>query len=317
MGQARAVYVVSLATALAGCGGSPASTPSPVGDTAPPAGDGASASSPKCSTAVTKLVDLSALAGGAGVSSVGAPSFAVNDTDVYFAFGDQQTGGVYSVPIRGGAATRVAPIAGGTGWSPNSNLVLTGTRVVFVQGTSQSAQIASVPLSGGAVTVLATTQAYPFDLTTDGQDVFYSDVDGIHAVADSGGPERTVVADARVAGGIGADEMIVSGSDLLIAGVNDAGTGGAIYRVPTAGGSLSTVATSVWFVGHPVLCGPDVCWWNALGPPPTGSQDGLPSGNILEQPASGPATTLLQGLTSRCRSDPDAETPGISVDGAC
>jgi hypothetical protein len=280
--DASAVFAMMAFVACSGCTVAPADS----GD----AGTTPVATGPKCSPTVTKLASPFDLAGSVGISGVSAPSFAVNGTDVYFALGDQQTGAVLSVPIRGGPVRRVAPIVGGTGWAPNSNLVLT-------------------------VTMLATTSTFPFDLATDGKNVFFSDVDGIDVVADTGGPVRSVVADTRVAGGLWADEMVVAGSDLLVAGRNDAGTGGAIYRVPMAGGSLTTVATSPWNVSHPVLCGQDVCWWNSVGPAPTSVAQGLPGGNIMQQVPGGTAVVLLQGLTLPVDLFADGKNFYLSVSG--
>jgi hypothetical protein len=245
-----------------------------------------------CPTTPDRLVDLDAIAVDAGVRSYSAPWLVVSGSEILFALGDQQSGAIVAVSVQGGATKLVAPIVGGIGWTPNTNVAVVGEQVVYVQGTTQTAQIMSVSLGGGTPTLLATTRAFPYSLATDAQYVYYQD--GNYGVmrAPLGGGAVEIVTDE--VGGTGyAESVATTGDTVLVGGVlaDDAGSGGRIFSVPANGGSVVAVSPPASQLSGPVVCGQSICWW--LGTGTAQQADSQPPRGSIFRASQGDGPTLL------------------------
>lgn len=144
--------------------------------------------------------------------------------------------------MRGGPPTLVASFYG-----QDYAVLLTPSAVLlphaYLDGTM--GEILSFPLGGGAPTVLATTRGVVTALLA-GNDVYFADDGGIHAVPVTGGAVRTVT---NQTGDLGR-----AGSSLVFA------NGSSIYSLPMAGGPVRTIASSQQQPGSPIGCGADICW---------------------------------------------------------
>jgi hypothetical protein len=144
--------------------------------------------------------------------------------------------------------------------------------------------ILSVPLAGGTPTPLATgiPTAWRGGITSDGKTVFWADTDGVHSVATTGGPVRTITTlKVLMASRVG---------DALLLDDND---GGNILSVPAMGGPVTTLAAGQ---NNPVdaqSCGGDnICWSNEGDLTERGSLSGQGAA-IVERSPSGQLSDLL------------------------
>ncbi|HEX3345791.1 MAG TPA: hypothetical protein VHS09_14505, partial [Polyangiaceae bacterium] len=211
---------------LIACGGS-------VATSGPSSASDGGATGPKCTASPTLLVDGSALlssdAGNVGISV--AMDLAVSDEDLFVAvtYGDDQ-GALLRVPIRGGPAALLTPIAG-----EEIGLLVTGDSVVFVQAHAPSGGAYSgdvrIALQGGDTTVLASASlgaaASPRPngmIVTDGQNVYFAAKDGTLSVPLAGGAVKTLTTHTGA--------LAVVGSSVVVADTAAEG----VFSVPIAGG---------------------------------------------------------------------------------
>ncbi|HEX7481632.1 MAG TPA: hypothetical protein VF331_27755 [Polyangiales bacterium] len=226
--------------------------------------------------------------------AVQTPDIAVNATSLFYVLNwstpatgtssGTTEGYLMRVPIRGGAAIRLAAIPGG-GSQGVQGLAATQTAVIFSAARGSVAgrgAIITVPTGGGAATVLASTKGLANALVADEQNVYFVDDEATKSVLLSGGPVQTVAAAVPYSLGI-------AGQTLYLA---DFGPNGTVSSVPITGGPVTVLAKDQPGALYPVRCGPDLCWVNA------GSGAMSSSGGTLMQLAPGGAPVVLtQGLS--------------------
>jgi hypothetical protein len=154
------------------------------------------------------------------------------------------------VPIRGGAAVEIATIA-----DQEEALFVTPTGAIIAESRQDgtSGDIVRVPLDGGTATPLASSEGRTIgSLVTDGPNVYFADLQGVHGVAIEGGPPR------RIAPRSGALALV--GSNLIVA------TGTELLSVPLNGDPATQLATlPAGAVGTALDCGNDLCWTSGTG----------------------------------------------------
>jgi hypothetical protein len=241
---------------------------------------------PKCTPTETLLVAATSYLppADAGPGSVGAPSIAVNGTDLYYAVTltnlaaspvGASSGFVAHVPIRGGAPRVVAALTGG-GASGSQGLALSSTSVVFVEASDLAGDgggaVVSAPLAGGRPTILATTVGPPVAIVADSRNAYFVDRDGLKGVSLAGGPVFSIAKQTPLT-------LAVVGPNLVLADF----FGGNVYQIPTTGGGLSVLATQQSPL-YPTACAPGLCWLNAE----------LQSGEIVRLSDAGAPTILAK-----------------------
>jgi hypothetical protein len=162
---------------------------------------------------------------------------AIDATNVYWGTG-QANGGVWKVPIVGGAASL---LIGGQA-SPHG-LASDGTTLYFANegsSTTCSGTLEAIPISGGAVRLLASAQCYPFDLVLGNGDVYWTNQSNgsVWSLSKSNG---SAVATALVAG-LGSNHAAYLAVDATNVYFTDP-TAGVVNRVPVGGGALPTGMT--------------------------------------------------------------------------
>jgi hypothetical protein len=258
---------------------------------AAPAPTGATASAgPKCAATPTQLVDFGSLAAAVHAAAIGAPPLVVDDTSIYFVFGNA----LMRVPVRGGSATTLLslPISPGLIFQPQP--VLTSTEVIVhypPHSNSSNEQIVSVPIAGGDPTMVATSTGAVNGLVTHGPEIDFVDQARIESAPAAGGSVRQVAA----ATADGPVWLALVGSNLI---TTSSAQGGSVLSVPLDGGTPTTLATQQGGLAFPMPCGSDTCWWAGSDPPAseTANPDGAPPapvpGAIERLTANGTVTSF-------------------------
>ncbi|HEY6458680.1 MAG TPA: hypothetical protein VIY73_00975 [Polyangiaceae bacterium] len=207
--------------------------------------DASASSSPACGPTLTTLVPAFWTQPDAFEGQVG--SIAVNGTTVFFSL--FEPGSLWSVPVGGGAPTKLASFDGEV-----AQMLATPTTVVVAESFNgtKPAEILSLPAGGGSPTVLATVDGRTYSLATDGTDVYFSGQGGVAAVPLAGGAVRTVTTQPGT--------IALAGSTLILAG--DAS--GNVFTIPTSGGTLTPIATGRSTPDFPVSDGSAICWVEAI-----------------------------------------------------
>jgi hypothetical protein len=247
---------------IGGAGSSGGSAGSP-GSSAAGSGSGLPSSGtpgPNCSSKPTRLIATSELAPASvqGISS--GMDLAVNATDVYVGVTYSKGGAVFRVPIRGGAATRVAPLSG-------SETALALTRDYVVVEESDPSEVVRMGLDGSDHKVLfsgsmpGNTIFASSVLATDGQNVYFATEGGVDRVALAGGPPTLLTTHTGAIALVGSNVVVADSS------------AEALYSVPAVGGSVSTLTGSAGNLGPVLSCGNAVCWASEV--PVAPSQEGI------------------------------------------
>ncbi len=220
-------------------------------------------------------------------NSPGRPSsLAVDATNIYWTIGDgSPNGAVMKAPLSKGPSTLLATgqdypfdvvvdatsvywanhfavmkcsIAGGdvttlaSGRDSIAGIAVDAAAVYFgtVGSSTGGGAVMRVPIEGGTPTVLA-SRAAPFDLATDGVNVYWTSFGGtVTSIPSAGGAATTLVSGQKMCGAIALDATNVYWS---------AGTNGAIMKVPLAGGVPVTLAMG----GDPtnlIVSGSNIYW---------------------------------------------------------
>jgi hypothetical protein len=292
---------VGIAVALCGCSGQIATTatrPADGGGTGTssgsspegPAGGGgtgtSSGSSPEgalCAATPAQLLDFNALANQLGAVGIGATQLAADATSIYLVFG----GALLRVPIQGGSFSTLLKL-GSPNVTQNNDPIATSTAVVFhhvASGPGNDEEIVSVPKAGGPPKTLATSQGALYALAATDSAVYFVDQGGLQSVPLTGGGVR-VLSDAILAQAGG---LAVVGSSVVVTTSNAAGSSGAVYSVPIAGGTPTMLATQQPSASFPMACGSDVCWWTGA---PSSPFSGPTGPGFIARLANGQVTTI-------------------------
>jgi hypothetical protein len=194
--------------------------------------------------------------GGSGAKCTSTMSFLVEDSniddvvvDAKYAYytqnngQDSMPGGVYRVPLAGGAKELLTS-------SPQPiGIAVTKATVVF--GDADGG-IFTVPAGGGAKTKIAGTNGSPAHLLLSDGTVYFSDGDGTKSVPLAGPTAKLLTAQV-------AFSLTIWNQKLVLA---DFG-GGSLYTVPLDGGVATPIATMQSGPLYPVVAGQDLVWANA------------------------------------------------------
>jgi sugar lactone lactonase YvrE len=183
-------------------------------------------------------------------SELNPRGIAVDATHVYWV-SFANPGHVARVPIGGGTVELVQSKAY---WA--EHIALDTAHVYWADQGATNGPVYQTAKSGGAITALAPSERSPFDLATDGLDLYwtsYSKTGGIRAAPASGGAARDVVTSLA-----SPTAVAFYGSDMFIA-VNGADT---IVRVPKTGGTPTILAASQPNPQHIAVDASGVYWTN-------------------------------------------------------
>ena len=194
------------------------------------------------------------------------------------------------VPTTGGTVTPLA-----SGLICPRGVLNDGTNVYWIDGSPTNGAIRRIPIGGGTITTLTTGIVdADYRLLSDGTNLYFSVI--------SYGTNVCAIRKMPLPGGTVTDLVTESSCNVLTftinsgvayyyAGLNPGATG-AIKRVSTAGGTVTTMTTNVLYVFDLLVSGAKV-YWSSAGNPGTGIF------SVATAAVSNAPTTLVSGITGR------------------
>jgi hypothetical protein len=168
-----------------------------------------------------------------------ARGIALDATDIYWTNRDSVT----KLPLGGGAPVLLGQVARGQAWG-----IAVDSMNVYLTAFGSGGVVQSLPIEGGAVTTLASGQGFPYAITVDATNVYWTDISAVMKVARVGGAPM-MIASPGMPSSIATDGLHVYFTGRYD-GVTMMGLDGSMPTVlaKQIGFSIAVDATSVYWV---------------------------------------------------------------------